>query len=234
MATRVKIKPFNVNFKYVAPKLFTREAQDQLFAEFAQDRIDDAKDQNAKVLGHVPPYTVSVDGRLGAPLNSAKPNGLGVFVEFELSFEALEWIGDMLERFSPVGTPPKDRHPGLYKRSHVMIADGVAVDDFKIPPTATRLTFTNIQPYARKIERGLSSQRPDGVYQAVALLAARKFSNIAKIRFGYETPLFGAIDTWASSPAGAAWARAKRRGSSKGHAEWLRRQPAVIVTLGSS
>lgn len=233
MATRVKITPFNLKFNYVAPKAFTREAQTQFFAEFAQERIDDAKAQNARVLGQVPPYTVSVDGRLGAPLTSAKPNGIGVYVEFELVFEALSWIGDMLEQFSPVGTPPKDRHPGLYKRSHVLIADGVAVDDGKIPPLAKRLTFVNTQPYARKIERGLSPQRPDGVYQAVAVLAARKFSNIARIKFGYETPMFGAIDEWASSPAGAAWARAKRKGKTSGHAEWLRRQPAIIVTLGS-
>jgi hypothetical protein len=64
----------------------------------------------------------------------------------------------------------KDKHPGLYKRSHVLIADGVAVDDGKIPPLAkTSDVRFNIQPYARKIERGLSPQRPDGVYQAVAV-----------------------------------------------------------------
>jgi hypothetical protein len=234
MAVKVKITPFNRKFNYVAPKGFSREDQTLAFAEFAQERIDDAKAQNARVLGAVPPYTVSVDGMLGAPLTSAKPNNpLGVYVEFELVFEALSWIGEMLEQFSPVGKAPKDKHPGLYKRSHVMIADGVAVDDGKIPPLAKRISFTNIQPYARKIERGLSPQRPDGVYQAVAVLAARKFSNLARIKFGYETPMFGAVHEWASSPSGAAWARAKRKGSSKGHAEWLRRQPAIIVTLGS-
>lgn len=235
MAVLVKVKPWNVNLKYVAPKLFTKEKQVEAFAEFAQERIEAAKAQNARVLGSVPPYTVSVDGRLGAPLTSAQPNNpIGVFVEFELVFEALSWIGDMLEQFSPVGKPPKDPHPGLYKRSHVLIADGYEVTDGKIPPLAKRLVYTNIQPYARKIERGFSSQRPEGVYQAVAILASKKFSNIARIKFGYETPMFGAIDTWAGSAKGLAWARAKRRGTSKGHAEWLRRQPAIIVTLGSS
>lgn len=193
-----------------------------MFAEFASQVIEDGKAHNAKVLGRVPPYTVSVDGRLGAPLTSVKPNGV-VFVEYELVFEALQWIEDMLVQFSPVKS-------GRYQKSHVLIADGVAVEPDAIPPAAKRLVYTNIQPYARKIERGLSPQRPEGVYQAVAKLASSKFSNVAKITFGYETPLFGAIDEWAASPAGVAWGRKKRKGA-KGQAEWLRRQPAIIVTL---
>jgi len=200
-----------------------------MFAEFASQVIEEGKAHNASVLGRVPPYTVSVDGRLGAPLESVKPNGV-VFVEYELVFEALQWIEDMLVQFSPVGKAPKDRHPGLYKRSHVMIADGTAVEPDAVPPDAKRISFVNTQPYARKIERGFSSQAPDGVYQVVAKLASSKFSNVAKITFGYETPLFGGIEEWAASPSGRAWGKKKRKGS-KGTAEWLRRQPAIIVTL---
>lgn len=230
MAVRVKITPLNINYDLLLSKTLSPEATSRVFADFAGKVIEGAKAQNARVLGRVPPYTVAVDGRLGAPLESVKPGGV-VFVEFELVFEAIQWIGDMLEQFSPVGTAPKDQHPGLYKRSHVLIADGVAVEDGKIPPVASRLTFVNTQPYARKIERGLSSQRPEGVYQAVAQLASSKFSNVAKIKFGYETPLFGAIDTWASSPAGLAWAKRKSRRRQSLHSEWLRRQPAIIITL---
>lgn len=193
-----------------------------MFAEFASQVIEDGKAHNARVLGRVPPYTVAVDGRLGAPLTSVKPNGV-VFVEYELAFEALQWIEDMLVQFSPVKS-------GRYQKSHVLIADGVAVEPDAIPPDAKRLVYTNIQPYARKIERGLSPQRPEGVYQAVAKLASSKFSNVAKIQFGYETPLFGAIHEWAASPTGRAWGKKKRKGA-KGQAEWLRRQPAIIVTL---
>jgi hypothetical protein len=193
-----------------------------MFAEFASQVIEEGKAHNASVLGRVPPYTVSVDGRLGAALESVKPGGV-VFVEYELVFEALQWIGDMLEQHSPVKS-------GRYQKSHVMIADGVEVPDGAIPPPASKITFTNIQPYARKIERGYSSQAPDGVYQVVAKLASSKFSNVAKITFGYENPLFGAIHEWAASPSGIAWGKKKRKGA-KGQEEWLRRQPAVIVTL---
>lgn len=228
MATRVKVQAFNLSFKYEAPKAFRKEEQARLFAEFAQERIEEAKARNAAVLGGVPPYTVSVDGRLGAPLTSAQPNNpYGVFVEFELVFEVVQWIVEMLKKHSPVG------RSGRYQSSHVVIADGTAVDDGAATPIARRITVVNTQPYARKIERGLSSQAPDGVYQVVATLASRKFSNVARISFGYETPNFGAIDAWAASPAGASWAKRKRKGRTKGHAEWLRRQPAIVIDLNS-
>lgn len=223
MALRVKVTPLNVNYDLMLSKMLSPEAKSRVFADFAHKVIEDGKAHNAKVLGRVPPHTISVDGRLGAPLTSVKPGGV-IFVEYELTFEALQWIGEMLERFSPVKS-------GRYQRSHVLIADGVAVEDGAIPPAASRLAWVNVQPYSRKIERGLSPQRPEGVYQAVAKLASARFSNVAKITFGYENPLFGAIDNWAASPAGAAWAKRKRKGSSKGHSEWLRRQPAIIVTL---
>jgi hypothetical protein len=220
MALRIKFTPINVPYEKFISNALPPEIQSQLFAEFAAQVIEEGKAHNASVLGRVPPYTVSVDGRLGAPLESVKPGGV-VFVEYELVFEALTWIGDMLEQFSPVKS-------GRYQKSHVMIADGVAVPEGSVPPVASRITFTNVVPYSRKIERGLSPQAPDGVYQVVAKLASSKFSNVAKIQFGYETPLFGAIENWAASPAGIAWGKKKR---AKGQAEWLRRQPAIIVIL---
>src|SRR6266576_1277889 len=101
MALRVKVTPINVNYDLFLSKALSPETQSKLFAEFASKVIEDGKAQNARVLGKVPPYTVSVDGRIGAPLESVKPGGV-VFVEYELVFEALGWIGDMLRQFSPV------------------------------------------------------------------------------------------------------------------------------------
>jgi hypothetical protein len=59
------------------------------------------------------------------------------------------------------------------------------------PAPAQQYVFVNTDPYARKIEGTKqkppsSPQAPDGVYQAVATLA-RKFSNLAKITFSYQT-----------------------------------------------
>lgn len=223
MAVRIKINPLNLNYNLMLSATLSPQDQSRIFAEYAGRVIEDAKAHNAKVLGRVPPHTIAVDGRIGAPLASVRPGGT-IFAEFELVFDALDWIGNKLREFSPVKS-------GRYRKSHVLLADSIAVEDGAIPPAASRYTFVSVVPYARKIERGQSPQRPDGVYQAVAVLASRKFGNVARIKFGYETPLFGEIDRWAGSSAGEAWARKKRKGSSKGHAEWLRRQPAVVITL---
>jgi hypothetical protein len=51
----------------------------------------------------------------------------------------------------------------------------------------------NTQPYARKIEKGLSPAAPDGVYEVVAALAKRRFGNIASIKFSYRAPLAGGV-----------------------------------------
>lgn len=200
--------------------------QRQMFAERAAEIIEEAKAQNARVLGRVPAHTVSVDGREDAPLAGVRIPGGVVFVEFEIVFEAITWIGEMLKKHSPVKS-------GRYRDSHVLIADGVAVEEGAIPPVAERFVWVNVTPYSRKIERGLSSQAPDGVYQAVATFAAstKKFGNVARIRFGYETPLFGGIDKWASSSSAARLAQNRRGGRKDRHGEWLRRQPAIIITM---
>lgn len=225
MALTSRVDPLNLDYNLILDDTLSDKAISQAFAEAAGQIIEDAKAQNQSVLGKVPPYTVAVDGRIGAPLDSVRPDGQ-VFVEFELVFEAIEWIGEMLKQYSPYRS-------GRYQSSHVLLADNQAVDEGAVPPLAETYSWVNLQPYARKIERGLSSQRPDGVYQAVAKMASStsKFGNVAKIKFGYITPQFGAIDQWASSAAGIAWARKKSRRRQELHGEWLRRQPAIIITL---
>jgi hypothetical protein len=159
------------------------KAGSALLAAFALETIEDAKQQNKQALGVVPPYDVYVDGNEGAPLTSVKPDGV-IRAEFHLFGEVLAWIATQLQTHSPVLT-------GRYARSHELFADGVQTDDPNNPPPADEYVFLNIQPYARKIERGKSSQAPDGVYQAVATLAQRRFGNIAKITFSYRTVMGG-------------------------------------------
>ena len=156
-----------------------------MLAAFAADAIEDAKQQNKRVLGVVPPYEVYVDGREGAPLTSVQPNGT-IRAEFQLVNEVLAWINTQLQMHSPVLT-------GRYAKSHELFADGIDTENPNMAPPAEEYVFLNIQPYARKIERGLSPQAPDGVYQAVATLAQRRFGNVAKITFSYRTAFGGAI-----------------------------------------
>lgn len=153
-------------------------ARQQVAAKSARKILADAQTHNKSVLGVVPPHKEYVDGKLGVPLETVNTDRGHIVFQFELGNEILRWIGEQLVLNSPVLT-------GQYARSHVLLADGVEIDaDGKIPAAET-YTFTNIQPYSRKIERGLSDQAEDGVFEVVAALAAKKFGNVARIRFTY-------------------------------------------------
>src|ERR1044072_4585894 len=100
MGLTTRVDPLNIDYNLLIDETLSPEAQSQAFADAAGQIIDDAKQQNQSVLGSVPPYTASVGGGIRAPLTSVRPDGV-VFVEFELVFEALDWIGDMLKQYSP-------------------------------------------------------------------------------------------------------------------------------------
>jgi hypothetical protein len=187
-----KTEPINRDIVLFIDSLSPEETSRQ-FAVLAAQHIDDAKRINVRVLGREPPSTTYVDGRARAPLATVRPNGV-IFTEFELLIDVLVFITEMLIKFSPVGRKPDRRpgHPGLYKRSHILLADGVEIDVLTpslVPQLAVadEYVFINTLPYARKIEHGLSPQAPDGVYQAVANVARRRYNKIAKIFFTYRT-----------------------------------------------
>jgi hypothetical protein len=224
MAVKLRIDAIDRRVDITFPGFYDDTTRSEVLADFARTELEKAKAQNASVLGRDPTYETYVDGKLDAPLNSVKPHGRIVF-EFELQTEMFAWIADQLEVHSPVGTkgPFRPGHPGLYRRSHILTADGRLVDLRSVPPAAEEYVFVNILPYARKIERGLSSQAPEGVYQVVATLAQTRWGNVARVRFGYRTPIIGAIHEWAATT--------KMQTSRRDREEWLRRQPAIIVTL---
>jgi hypothetical protein len=198
-------------------------------ADFVRAGIEEAKNTNRLVLGRVPPFTVTVDGREGAPLESVNPDGGNVTVEFELVGDALVWIAQTLVDRSP-------RVSGEYIRGHALYADGAEVDPFGVIPSADTYVFTNSVPYTRKIEigkvkgppaRDFVIQVPNRIYERTAEDAKARFGNTVKIRFTYQALQGGAIGKWASSPSAQRLAsRHKRRTKST---EWLTNQPAIIV-----
>jgi hypothetical protein len=228
---RLKLDPIQREVSLLFPFDLSDAGKSQTLAEFAQRQIEEVDTANYRVVGHRIPYDVWVDGREGAALASVKPMGR---IEAEWTFyeDLLLWIDQQLIAHSPVGRPPKDAHPGLYMQSHELTADGRLVDRAQPMPMAEEYVFVNTQPYARKIEgtgnrAPQSLQAPYGVYEVVATLAARRFGNLARIRYGFRSPLFGSLMEWAGrtrlQPKGR-----RRTGSSR--QDWLTRQPAVIVT----
>lgn len=183
MAVRTRVDPIDRDIQLMISQELSAQAQARVFAQMAEHQIAEAKTTNRRVLGRDPRVRVTVDGKEGAPLSSVRPNGV-VVAEFELLTDVLAWIGEQLVLHSPIKS-------GRYSRSHVLFADGSEITIGAKIPEAQVYTFSNTQPYARKLERGASSEAPDGVYQAVAVLARRRFGNIAKIGFTYVAPFGG-------------------------------------------
>lgn len=213
---RLRRSEFRISVS-VSDKLSYAARQKRL-GEIARAGIKESLDINRRALGREPPYTVYVDGRVNAPLESINPDRGRIVAEFHLLTDMIAEIDRMLIEHSPVLT-------GRYALSHLFTADGREASPAN-PPPAREYVFVNVQPYARKIERGQSSQALTGVYEVVAALASQRFGNIADIRFTYRTPLGGAIHDWAGktqmeSPG--------RRGEKRD--EWLRSQPAIVIRV---
>lgn len=217
MAINTKIDPIGTTEILMLTEGMSPAERSKALAEFARSNLAAAQEINRGVLGRIPEHTTFVDNRPGASEDAVRPDGVIVY-EFDLIDEVFEWIGDMLVQHAPV-------RKGDYAASFIFTADGEVYEPGALLPDADEYVFTNIQPYARKIERGLSAQAPDGVFEVVAAMASRRFGNVAKIRFSYRAPIFGAINTWASTTV---MKSPYRRGVKRD--EWLRRQPAIVIT----
>lgn len=190
MSVKTRIDPIDRDIAVMFSEELSPQARSSLFAAFARDQIDEARQTNRKALGGEVPYSVYVDGREGAPLSTVKPDGV-ILAEWHFVTEALVWINTQLQLQSPVLS-------GRYAKSHELFADGVDTENPNNPPIAQEYVFINIQPYARKIEGDAtrppqSPQAPDGVYQAVAVLARQRFGNVVKVDFTYRTAISGSI-----------------------------------------
>ncbi|MFY9294321.1 MAG: hypothetical protein WAP03_27095 [Methylorubrum rhodinum] len=157
-------------------------------------------------LGRDPQIGLVVDGQPRRDLDRLDPDQGEIRFAHARAAEALAWIYEQLVTHSP-------RVSGTYASSHVLLADDREVDPTNAPP-ADRYVFASTSPYARKIEGAdgrtpQSRQAPRGVYQAVAVMAARRFGNSVEVGFGYESPVLDYIDG------------EHGRGSRK----WLKRQP---------
>lgn len=186
MAISVKIDPVErVTTASIRADLSLPE-QRKAAAEFARQGIEEAKQINRSVLGRVPPYITTVDGRQGAALESVNPDGGQIITEFELVGDVLVWIASELEARSPVAS-------GRYRRGHTLFADGREIPRGAAVPPASEYIYLNREPYARKIEIGKTEsgrafviQVPNRIYERTAKDARSRFGNIADIQFAYR------------------------------------------------
>jgi hypothetical protein len=201
-------------------------------ADYALVALAGVQIVNRAALGYVPAYRSFVDGARSTALEKVKPDGGLIEFEFEIpEIDAylLRWIADELDRRSPFVS-------GDYQHGHVVLADGKVFDVNGPIPEAKEFVFTNTEPYARKLEIGVTEsgrafvvQVQPRIYERTAqatqaVFADRRVSITSEFR-----PIdAGAIKSWSGSPGAHRLAR-RRGGNPKLHPDWLTRQPAIIV-----
>jgi hypothetical protein len=140
----------------------------------------------------------------------------------EIVDDALQVLRDA----SPVGSAG-DRHPGLYRDSHMVFIDGHNVPDASNWQPGQQVNISNPEPYSRKIEVGsMKMSVPGHVYENAAVVLASKYGNSVDIKFVYMPVQFGNVAAYAS------FSRRQKTGqklNDKARADWLSRQPALQI-----
>jgi hypothetical protein len=238
MATKTRIDSVATDINLLVNTLLSPVAQSKAIADFARGAIADADENNRRVLGRIPPRTVTVDGSQGASLESVRPVGGSIIVEWEVVSDVLAWIGQSLRDRSPVVS-------GKYRDAHTLFADSVEVPFGQQIPRADEYVFLNPLPYARKLEigktksgRDFAIQVPNKIYERTANDAAGRFGNLAKIKSVFRAVQGSAIMAYVPVTRTAGRAKNGRItvGQTAGNAaaaahERSLRVPAIIVTL---
>jgi len=148
-----------------------------------------------------PSVTLEVDHRPARSETEVKPYGLIVY-RFGRMREVVSFALKEFQRLSPVGGKG-DEHPGLYRRSWMVLVNGSKdIGINAIPPFAT-VTIVNPLPYARKIHTGAKGfEVHAGIVEKVRqlILKDKKYRRLfdVEIEFialsgGYELQGFGVL-----------------------------------------
>lgn len=220
MSLTSRVQTMDRDVELLFDETLSPEARSQTFGHAARRLIQEQDDVNDARLGRDVQYTTFVDGRESAAFETADRL---VVAEWDLLETVFQDIFDLLLDEAPVLT-------GAYASSITLFADGVPVAPTLVAgvPEASEYYFAATVPYARKIERGLSSWAPDGVFQGVAAMAQKRFGNIARVRYGFRSIRGGGIGSWAATTRLQARSRSLNAAGPR-RQEWLTRQPAIVV-----
>jgi hypothetical protein len=207
VAVTTRVEPIDKDLDVIFAEDLSPAARSATLASVARAALADGDQQNYSVLGRTVPHKTFVDGSEGSSEDQVKPDGV-IAYEFEVIGDLFVWVAAELKKHAPVLT-------GRFRDSLTLFADGVETKVGDDIPPASEYVFLSDLPYARKIEAGESKQAPAGVFEAVATLAQQRFGNMAKIRFGFRTPINSHLAT------GKVGNRSDNR------------TPAIIITLRS-
>jgi hypothetical protein len=224
---KMKFDTGDLIIKLRGADIFNPRERAKKFAEMARSEIESTSRLNDSLTGHHVPYKTSVDGAETSDLYRAKETSR-IEADWELGAAVIEYIYHLLMTTTPVGRNSK--HPGLYRKSMMMFADGKEIDDPKKALGAKDVLFVSTVAYARKIERGKKGYSPGHVYEGIAAMAKGRFGNIARINFTYREPLVTGthLDVWALSNAVRTEGHSRKQTKKF---EKNRRNPAIVVYL---
>lgn len=123
-------------------------------------------------------YVTSVNGKVGAPLESVEPPGPIIFTA--------NWWTEILTYSVSFAAERSPVRSGLYKRSWFAMANGSAVFDYEAIPIDAECIITNDQPYSRRIEVGRQKVNvPPGIVEDLISALKRRFGDliVAQRRF---------------------------------------------------
>lgn len=141
--------------------------------------------------------------------------------------EVVAFALETLRAASPVGSSG-DKHPGLYRDSHLVFIAGHVVKDASAWQPGQQVNISNPAPYSRKIESGrMKLSVPNHVYEDAALIVGGQYGNSVDVKFVFMPVRFG------DSASFASFSQTLKRGrklSDKARQDWLVRQPALQIT----
>ena len=138
-----------------------------ILKDAAETAFAEHRAHNRAIVGYDLPETIETDGVVGRAPEEMRVGGHASLTSGEPN-DWLPWIVAELAAVSPRGRSNAKPEAERYAGSHVVIVDGeLAPPPYFLPPVWRRVVVASLSPYARKIERGQSGQRPDGVYEAV-------------------------------------------------------------------
>lgn len=197
------------------------------FAKAAAADIAQIDADNAVAAGRALPRQTFVDGRESDDLRAVKPDGV-IVAEWTVTLGVVRYVWDKLQEVAP-------KRSGRFAKSQRIYADGVEVNTPEEAIGAEEVVIASTVPYARKIEGQFSKKggawatNPNGIYHAVAAMAAAKYGNVAKIKFGSREIVGGGtgLAQWAQGHTAMIAHEGKRR---KAH-ERDSRQPAIVISF---
>lgn len=220
MALKATVQTFDRDIDLLLDETLSPQAFSREFGRAARQIIEAQDAKNDAALRTDVQYDTLVDGKPSRLLETARNR---IVAEWDLLPPIFTETLRLLREAAPV-------LDGDYRDSIQLFAGNDPVAIGPDMPKAAEYYFAATVPYARKIERGLSSQAPNGVFEAVAAVAAKRYTNVLRVRFGFRTPRAGAIADWAGGASVRSAAPSRNRAGSK-RQDWLTRQPAVIFQL---